>query len=221
MSALIYTQLGVSPYTQKQTGFAGCPARKDLNFSHITVYKKKKRLPSRRVETAAQQALWIKIKQNLERTLLLIANANIQPQDIRPGLPHQQEGYLVSWLNAITLLLSKVHFKTSCILIFCNTYLKYLKTPIIRPPRLTSVQKCYSMFRNNDQTTGFVTDSVQDFNSHIWKYYKIGWTAFRQVLKAEGEIVGHVFTLKATCMSFLTGTYKLTGVLTYIVSINI
>lgn len=36
MSALIYTQLGVSPNTQKQTGFAGYPARKDLNFSHIT-----------------------------------------------------------------------------------------------------------------------------------------------------------------------------------------
>ncbi len=41
MYALIYTQLGVSPDTQKQTGFAGYPARKDINFSHITVYKKK------------------------------------------------------------------------------------------------------------------------------------------------------------------------------------
>lgn len=39
MCALIYTQLGVSPDTQKQTGFAGYPSRKDLNFSHITAYK--------------------------------------------------------------------------------------------------------------------------------------------------------------------------------------
>jgi len=39
MSVLIYTQLGVSPDTQIQTGFAGFPSSKELNFSHITSYK--------------------------------------------------------------------------------------------------------------------------------------------------------------------------------------
>lgn len=46
MSALIYTQLGVSPYTQKQTGFAGYPSLTSLIL-----------LPTKRVETAALQAL--------------------------------------------------------------------------------------------------------------------------------------------------------------------
>lgn len=55
MSALIYTQLGVSPDIQKQTGFAGYQSKKGLGFSHITAYKES--FQSWRVETAAQQAL--------------------------------------------------------------------------------------------------------------------------------------------------------------------
>lgn len=39
MCALIYTQLGVSPDTQKQTGFAGYPSRKDLNFSYYCLQR--------------------------------------------------------------------------------------------------------------------------------------------------------------------------------------
>lgn len=40
MSDLIYTQLGVSPDTQKQTGFAGYPARKDKLLSYYCLQKK-------------------------------------------------------------------------------------------------------------------------------------------------------------------------------------
>ncbi len=53
MSALIYTQLGVSPVTQKQTGFAGYPARKDINFFHINVYEKRAPISDGRDSSAA------------------------------------------------------------------------------------------------------------------------------------------------------------------------
>lgn len=53
MSALIYTQLGVSPDTQKQTGFAGYQARNDINFSPINVYEKRAPISDGRDSSAA------------------------------------------------------------------------------------------------------------------------------------------------------------------------